>query len=102
AACRWLGRPYAACPRAERFGRSGVSESVFDDLSAFVGAETARRRIPGVALGVLHQGVEHTAAFGVTSAEQPLPVDADTLFQVGSITKTFTAMAAVRLVAQGD
>jgi len=52
-------------------------------------------------VGVLRDGVEHTAAFGVTSVDNPLPVDADTLFQVGSITKTFTATAAMRLVDQG-
>jgi CubicO group peptidase (beta-lactamase class C family) len=75
-----------------------VSETLFEDLRAFAEAEASRRRIPGVALGVLHEGTEYTAGFGVTNAEHPLAVDADTLFQIGSITKTFTAMAAVRLV----
>ena len=78
-----------------------MSETLFEDLRAFVEAEAARRRIPGVALGVRHDGAEHAGGFGVTNADHPLAVDADTLFQVGSIAKTFTALAAVRLVEDG-
>ncbi len=40
--------------------------------------------------------------FGVTSVEHPLDVDADTLFQIGSITKTFLGTAVMRLVERGD
>lgn len=60
-----------------------------------------RYRVPGVAVGVLHDGEETTQGFGVTSVENPLPVDGTTLFQIGSITKTFTAAAVMRLVEQG-
>jgi CubicO group peptidase (beta-lactamase class C family) len=60
-----------------------------------------RLHAPGVAVGVLYQGQEHVAGFGVTSIENPLPVNADTLFQIGSITKTFVGTAAMRLVEQG-
>jgi CubicO group peptidase (beta-lactamase class C family) len=38
--------------------------------------------------------------FGVTNVDHPLPVDADTLFRIGSTTKTFTATAMMRLVEQ--
>ena len=37
----------------------------------------------------------------MTNVEHPLPVDADTLFQIGSISKTVTATAAMRLVEAG-
>ena len=60
-----------------------------------------RLHVPGVALGVIHGDVEHTAGFGVTNIDHPLPVDADTLFQIGSITKTFTGTVAMMLVEQG-
>src|SRR5262245_3298695 len=60
-----------------------------------------RFRVPGVAVGVLHDGQESIEGFGVTSVEDPLPVDATALFQIGSITKTFTATAVMRLVEQG-
>jgi CubicO group peptidase (beta-lactamase class C family) len=57
--------------------------------------------VPGVAVGVLHDGVEHYAYSGVTCTEHPLPVDAGTLFQFGSTGKTYTASALMRLADQG-
>jgi CubicO group peptidase (beta-lactamase class C family) len=57
--------------------------------------------VPGVAVGVLADGEEETAGLGVTSIENRLEVTPDTLFQIGSIAKTFTATLAMRLVEQG-
>ena len=57
--------------------------------------------IPGVAVGVYHDGEEHYAFHGVTSLQNPLPVDGNTLFQIGSTGKTITATAIMRLVEQG-
>ncbi len=37
----------------------------------------------------------------MTSVDNPLPVDRDTLFVLGSVTKTYTATALMRLAAQG-
>ncbi|MDQ1694987.1 MAG: hypothetical protein QOJ03_340, partial [Frankiaceae bacterium] len=57
--------------------------------------------VTGVAAGVLIDGVEHYAFHGVTSVENPLPVDENTYFQFGSTGKTYTATAMMRLVEQG-
>ncbi|MGO4617025.1 serine hydrolase domain-containing protein [Nocardia sp. 2YAB30] len=46
-------------------------------------------------------GKEAFACHGVTSVDNPLPVDVDTLFVLGSVTKTYTATALMRLVADG-
>ena len=70
-------------------------------LGEQVCALMARTQVPGVALGLLHEGVVRTAGWGVTSVENPLPVTEGTLFQIGSITKTFVATAVMRLVEQG-
>ena len=43
-----------------------------------------------------------TAGFGVTNVDSPLDVTDETLFQIGSITKTFTGTAIMRLVEQGE
>ena len=43
--------------------------------------------IPGVAIGVWVDGREVRACHGVTSVENPLPVDPDTLYVLGSVTK---------------
>lgn len=71
------------------------------NLSAFVEAKAAELEIPGVAVGVWANGRETYACYGVTSVDNPLPVDRDTLFHLGSVTKTFTATALMRLVERG-
>jgi CubicO group peptidase (beta-lactamase class C family) len=58
--------------------------------------------VPGIALGVRWEGEEETTGLGVTSLENPLDVTPDTLFQIGSITKTYTATAIMRLSEQGE
>jgi hypothetical protein len=51
-------------------------------------AETATRfHIPGAAVGVLHDGRERFFCHGVTNVENPLPVNEDTLFLLGSVTR---------------
>src|SRR3954463_4369188 len=57
--------------------------------------------VPGASVGVLIDGEEHYAYAGVTSVDNPLPVDESTLFQFGSTGKTYTATAMMRLVEQG-
>jgi CubicO group peptidase (beta-lactamase class C family) len=57
---------------------------------------------PGVAVGVWHRGRTFGAGFGVTSLAAPDPVDEETLFQIGSTGKTFTAAAIMRLVDKGE
>ena len=70
-------------------------------LTGFV-AETAQRLgVTGAAVGVWADGAEDFGCRGVTSVENPLPADRDTLFLLGSVTKTFTATAVMRLVADG-
>ncbi|HVE98500.1 MAG TPA: serine hydrolase domain-containing protein [Mycobacteriales bacterium] len=71
------------------------------ELSEFLTAKATELDVPGVAVGVLSGDEEHYAFHGVTSVENPLPVDAETLFQFGSTGKTFTATAMLRLVDQG-
>jgi CubicO group peptidase (beta-lactamase class C family) len=61
----------------------------------------ARYGIPGVAVGLLYRGREYVRGYGVTDVDHPAPVDGDTVFRVGSTTKTFTGTAVMRLVERG-
>lgn len=70
-------------------------------LREFVGATATEFGIPGAAVGVWVDGREVYAHHGVTSVDHPLPVDERTLFVLGSVTKTYTATALMRLVAEG-
>jgi CubicO group peptidase (beta-lactamase class C family) len=71
------------------------------ELQDFVSDTASALRVVGAAAGLLVDGEQHTAFHGVTSVENPLEVNASTLFQFGSTGKTFTATAVLRLVAQG-
>ena len=71
------------------------------DLQEKVAEAAERLAVPGVVAGVYHNGAEHYAFHGITSIENPLPVDENTIFQFGSTGKTFTATAMMRLVEQG-
>jgi len=70
-------------------------------LTEFAGEQIKKQGIPGAVVGILHKGETATAGFGVTNVEHQLPVTDETLFQIGSITKTFTGAAIMRLVEMG-
>ena len=67
----------------------------------------ARNDVPGAALGVLHldprSGVERrfTVAAGVLNLTTGVAATTDSLFQIGSITKVWTATLVMQLVDQG-
>jgi len=75
--------------------------SKFESYLGEVEAARARYGVPGVGVAILQDGVEYTAGLGVTNIHHPLRVDADTLFQIGSTTKTFTATLIMMLAEEG-
>jgi CubicO group peptidase (beta-lactamase class C family) len=77
------------------------SENDFALLSEFVRQEMDRLHVPGVSVGLHYEGQDHIAAFGVTNVNHPLPVTEDTLFQIGSTSKTVCGTVAMRLVERG-
>jgi CubicO group peptidase (beta-lactamase class C family) len=84
------------------FGTSPTAVGLtFEPLHGQIQAAMQRLHVPGVAVGIWHDGQEHTAGFGVTNSDYPSPVLPETLFQIGSITKTVTATAIMRLVEAG-
>ncbi|HSG17318.1 MAG TPA: serine hydrolase domain-containing protein [Anaerolineae bacterium] len=80
---------------------SANHELLWDKLLAFVAEVLEKRGVPGAVVGIMHEGETQAAGVGVTNVDHPLPVTAETLFQIGSITKTFTATAMMRLVEMG-
>lgn len=71
------------------------------DLRSRIGQIIAEYRTPGAAVGILHRGEMITWAYGVTDVVTGSPVSTDTVFQCGSLTKTWTALAFMQLVDDG-
>jgi CubicO group peptidase (beta-lactamase class C family) len=71
--------------------------AVADALVAAMG----QHGVPGAAVGLLTGGREEHATFGLASVSSLEPVTPETLFQIGSITKTFTGTAIWSLIGQG-
>ena len=69
-------------------------------LDALIRDGMERYHVPGIAVGMWHDGILELGGWGVTSVDHPLAVDADTLFQIASVTKTITATVVMRLVEQ--
>jgi CubicO group peptidase (beta-lactamase class C family) len=82
--------------------RSQATDPEFERVAAVVAEKMKEYQIPGVSIGIVRDGVVSTRGFGVTSVEHSLPVTDGTLFQVGSITKTFTGTVLMKLVEQGQ
>lgn len=76
--------------------------SISEQLQEIVSAEAERAGVPGVSVGMVLDGEEHYAVHGVTSIENPLPVEQNTLFQFGSTAKTFTGTAITLLAQRGE
>ena len=70
-------------------------------LEPFVLEQMETWNVPGVAIGIYDGDDVEFAGFGITNIETGQPVVPETLFQVGSISKIFTATLAMTLVDEG-
>ncbi|MGH9204730.1 MAG: serine hydrolase domain-containing protein, partial [Vicinamibacterales bacterium] len=73
----------------------------FDALATLTASKMQEFGVPGVAIGILHNGTVSIRGLGVTNVEDSLPVTAHTVFPIASVSKTFAATAMMRLVEQG-
>jgi CubicO group peptidase (beta-lactamase class C family) len=58
--------------------------------------------LAGLAVGVVRDGaLEHFTGLGLADADAGRPVERDTVFRIGSISKTMTAIAVMQLAEEG-
>jgi CubicO group peptidase (beta-lactamase class C family) len=70
-------------------------------IQAQVSALLSEYGIPSAAIGVLHDGEITDFAIGVKNLSTKEPATNDTIYQCGSITKTWTALAFMQLIDEG-
>jgi len=78
---------------------SHVLADRFDDYAS----ETMKaQKAPGLALAVIQKGkLLKLKGYGLANLEHKVPVKADTVFEIGSVSKQFTAIALMMLVEEG-
>ena len=77
-------------------------ESAFGDIDRLFAEFIKTSHVPGAAWGVIIDGeLAHSGAAGVRDAVSNTPVDVDTVFRIASMTKSFTAVAILKLRDEG-
>jgi CubicO group peptidase (beta-lactamase class C family) len=74
----------------------------FRDVDLLFKDFAERSHVPGLAYGIVIDGeLAHTGAIGYREVASRSPVDADTVFRIASMTKSFTALAILDLRDEG-
>ena len=84
--------------------RGSEASGVVDEfeMKARVNEILNRRPTVGLAVGVVRNGsLEFFSGHGLANIGSSTPITEDTVFRIGSITKTFTAIAVMQLWEQG-
>ncbi|KUL74816.1 MULTISPECIES: serine hydrolase [unclassified Streptomyces] len=83
-------------------GEAGLDVKALDRLDQHFAREVDEGRLPGFLVSVARGGrVAHLTTHGMRDTAAGLPVEADTLWRVYSMTKPMTSIAALMLVEEG-
>ncbi|MFI5323529.1 MAG: serine hydrolase [Thermodesulfobacteriota bacterium] len=79
-----------------------AADDKLDGLDAFIELAMKEYGVPGAAVAVVKDGdVVYLKGFGVRSVDRKEKIDGDTVFQLASVTKTFTAASVASMVDRG-
>ncbi len=73
----------------------------WDQYQEFIIDQMKQLDVPGVAIGLIKGDEFLSTGVGVSNVDTPESVNESTIFQIGSITKTFTGIAMMRLIEEG-
>ncbi|KGI76690.1 serine hydrolase domain-containing protein [Oleiagrimonas soli] len=91
-----------ALPRTFAHPASTADPDIAAALDAGIRASLAAYACPGIAVHIAHHGrTLHARNAGQANLETATPVDGDSVFRIGSLSKQFTAALIVKLAAQG-
>jgi CubicO group peptidase (beta-lactamase class C family) len=76
--------------------------SAISALDTIIRKNLGQQQIPGAAVAVVHDGkIIFSQCYGYADTQKKVPITEDTYFMVGSLTKSFTALAVLKLIQQG-
>jgi D-alanyl-D-alanine carboxypeptidase len=71
-------------------------------LNTYIADEMERKHIPGLSLAIVEDGkIVIEKSYGFANAELRVPATSDTVYEIASITKSFTAVAILMLAQEG-
>jgi CubicO group peptidase (beta-lactamase class C family) len=83
-------------------GRISAQNIDSEALDSFIFQVMSDFEVPGISVGIVRNDtVIYSKGFGIRSIEQSLMVDEETIFGIGSISKSFTALTLGLLVDKG-
>jgi len=89
-------------PRFVDPARRAQLESAFPAIEEYLAQTGTRDKLVGLTAGIVIDGeLAWHHSWGSRDPEKKLPIERNTLFGIGSISKTFTAMALLKLREQG-
>ena len=94
-------KTFAVCVAALAAGQCLAQDQMETLVNAAVRPVMQAQGIPGMAVAVTVNGTPHYFNYGVASKESAQPVTENTLFEIGSLSKTFTATLAAYAQASG-
>src|SRR5215471_12756184 len=82
--------------------RRATLEQAFPEIDRLFTTFAADQHVPGAAWGIIVDGqLVHTGVTGYRDVPTKAPVTPDTVFRIASMTKSFTAMAILKLRDEG-
>ncbi|MFP2768874.1 class C beta-lactamase [Oceanisphaera sp. KMM 10153] len=82
-------------------GHAVAADSLTDAVHLAAQPTMQEYNIPGMAIAISHKGQQHFFEYGVASLDNRQPVDRHTLFELGSVSKLFTAVLGSYAEASG-
>jgi D-alanyl-D-alanine carboxypeptidase len=78
------------------------SVSCGDEVDDYVRGQMTKQHIPGLSLAVVkNEELMKASGYGLANVELNVPAQPETVYQIQSITKTFTATAVMLLANEG-
>ncbi|MGL4675199.1 MAG: class C beta-lactamase, partial [Wohlfahrtiimonas sp.] len=82
---------------ADEINEEKIGELVKQNIKPLM----ASQEVPGMAVAIIYQGSPYYFTFGMADIENQKPITTETIFEIGSVSKTFTGILGGDSIARG-